>query len=133
MEKIITDLLNYALDNNIGLTITKLLSPETPSLVDTKTKHIVFNTNWHDQNQLAFNLAHEISHVTNGDQSLTPLYFTPSKSKFELEANAGAIRLLLPYYMADKVPDQLNTYSFMECFSIPSHLEDIVVKEIKNY
>lgn len=133
MEHIITNLINYALDNNIGVTALRVLSPYTASAVDTKTRHIVFNLNWHNQNQLAFSLAHEISHVLNGDESLTPLYFTPSKSKFELEANIGAVKMLLPYYVADKEVDQLNSYDFMKCFGIPSHLEDIIIEEIKNY
>lgn len=133
MDNIITDLLNYALDNKIGVTATSLLSSDTPSLVDTKKHHIIFNTNWRNQNQLAFSLAHEISHVLNGDNSLTPLYFTPSKAKFELQANTGAIKMLLPYYVADKEVNQLNSYDFMKCFGIPSHLEDIVIEEIRSY
>ncbi|WP_076645653.1 ImmA/IrrE family metallo-endopeptidase [Latilactobacillus sakei] len=133
MDGIITNLLNYALDNDIGITATKLLSAHTPSVVDVQTRHIVFNTNWYNQKQLAFTLAHEISHVMNNDNSVKPLYFTPTKLKFEYSANVEAIKLLLPYYMADKEVDQLNSFSFMQCFAIPSHLEDIVIDEIKNY
>lgn len=133
MERIITHLLNYALDNGIGITATKLLGDETPSAVDTNTRHIVFNTNWHDQKQLAFTLAHEISHIMNGDASVKPLYFTPSKAKFEYAANIGAIKLLLPFYLDNKDKSCINLYDFMFTFDIPMYLEDVIQEELGNY
>lgn len=132
MERIITHLLNYALENGIGITATKLLSDETPSAVDTNTRHIVFNTNWYDQKQLAFTLAHEISHIMNGDASVKPLYFTPSKAKLEYAANVGAIKLLLPFYLDNKDKSYINLYDFMFTFDIPMYLEDVVQDEISN-
>lgn len=130
MNQIITALLNCAMDNGIGLVISKDLSPYTPSAVDTQERRIVFNMNWHNQKQLAFSLAHEIGHVLNGDSSVKPLYFTPNKNKLEYEANATAIRMLLPFYLEGKEKSHIRIYDFIEGFGIPTYLEDVVIDEL---
>lgn len=133
INEIVTDLLNYAFDHGIALIMTKKLSPYTPSAVDTLSKKIIFNMNMYDKNQMPLQLAHEIKHIENGDESSELLCFTPTKAKLEFKANVGAIHMLLPYYMEDKEPQQVNVYDFMDCFSIPSHLEDAVTEAIRNY
>lgn len=130
MDKIITDLLNYAMDNNITLMITRELSPYTPSAVDTQRRSIVFNVNWYNKKQLAFSLAHEIGHILNGDNSLEPLYFTPNKVKLEHGANVLAIKTLIPYYLEGKEKSHIRAYDFMEGFGIPAYLEDVVINEL---
>lgn len=133
MDQIITDLLNYAMDHNISLIISRDLSPYTPSAVDTQMRKIIFNANWYNRKQLAFSLAHEIGHILNGDSSVKPLYFTPNKTKLEYEANTTAIRLLLPYYLEDREKSHIKSYDFMDGFGIPPYLEDTVIEMIKNY
>lgn len=59
----------------------------------------------------------------NGASSDKPLYFTPSKAKFEYAANIGAIKLLLPFYLDSKDKSCIN---FMLSFNIPMYLEDVV-------
>lgn len=133
IDEIVTDLLNYAFDHGIALIMTRQLSPHAPSAVDTFSKRIIFNMNMYDRKQMPLQLAHEIKHIENGDESTELLYFTPTKAKMEFRANVGAIHMLLPYYMNEKEPDQVNMYDFMDCFSIPSHLEDTVTEAIKSY
>lgn len=128
----LTILFNYALDNGIGVQFMSL-SPETPPAVNVNTKLIAMNSNWHNQAELPFQFAHEISHIILGQQADGILYFTPSKYGMELDANRNAIRLLLPFYMEEKEKSHVNIHDFMECFAIPYHLEDIVVEEISNY
>ncbi|MHB9289657.1 ImmA/IrrE family metallo-endopeptidase [Latilactobacillus curvatus] len=133
MDRIITDLLNYAMDHNINLMITRELSPYTPSAVDTQRRSVVFNANWHNEKQLAFSLAHEIGHILNGDSSIEPLYFTPNKAKLEHGANALAIKMLIPFYLEDKEKSHIKAYDFMEGFGIPAYLEDVVIDELNEY
>ena len=133
IDEIVTDLLNYAFDHGIALIMTRQLSPYAPSAVDTVSKRIIFNMNMYDKKQMPLQLAHEIKHIENGDKSTEFLYFTPTKARMEFKANVGAIHMILPYYMNEKEPDQVNIYDFMECFSIPSHLEDAVTEAIRNY
>lgn len=133
MDNIINDLLNYALDKGIGLIMTKELSPDTTSFADINRNRIVFNLNYRNKKQLAFQLAHEIKHFENGDKSNGVLYFTPRKNKVEFDANVGAIKMLVPYYMDGKERSQINIYDFMECFAVPSHLEPAVTKEFMEH
>lgn len=130
-DNIITDLFNYALDQGIGVEFM-CLSPDTPPAANVNSKLIAMNSNWHNKDEIPFQFAHEISHITLKQQFDGILYFTPFKYGLELDANRNAIKMLLPYYVADKEVDQLNSYDFMQCFGIPYHLEDIVIDEIRN-
>ena len=133
IDEIVTDLLNYAFDHGIALIMTRQLSPHAPSAVDTFSKRIIFNMNMYDRKQMPLQLAHDIKHIENGDESTQLLYFTQSKAKMEFRANVGAIDMLLPFYIDEKEPQQINIYNFMDCFSIPSHLEEAVTEAIRNY
>ncbi|SPS04296.1 ImmA/IrrE family metallo-endopeptidase [Latilactobacillus sakei] len=130
MDNIINDLLNRALGKGIGLIMTRELSPDTTSFADINNNRIVFNLNYRNQKQLAFQLAHELAHFENGDKSNGLLYFTPRKNKVEFNANVGAIKMLAPYYVDGKDSSQINIYDFMDCFAIPSHLEPAIEKEL---
>jgi len=131
MDEILTDLMNLALKNGIGFTATDKLGPFTPSASNTQTKQVVLNLNWHIKNQLAFQMAHELAHILNGDVSNQVLYFTPYKNGIELEANRTAIKMIMPYYLRDRRIDQINPVEFMEIFAIPSHLASVVKYELR--
>ncbi|APX73381.1 ImmA/IrrE family metallo-endopeptidase [Companilactobacillus allii] len=126
-------LMNLAFDNNIAVIMEDKFSPYTPAAVDTKTKVIVINSNWHIQNQIPFQLAHEIGHVLNDDGSKACLYFSPSKFGIEGHANKTAIQLLIPLYFSNIEYIHANTVRFMEAFNIPLYLEDTVIDEIQSY
>lgn len=133
MDNILTNLMNLAMDNGIAVQASGDLSPDTPCAVNTKTKTILLNTNLRNKKQLAFQFAHEIGHILNGDHSNEMLYYTPTRNAIETRANQSAIKLLLPYYIDDKDTDRINLNEFMSLFAIPTHLEDIVKSEIINY
>lgn len=131
MDEILTDLANFALENKISFMATSKLGPNTPSASDTEARSVVLNLNWHIKKQLAFQLAHEIAHIVNGDVSNQVLYFTPGKTGIELEANRTAIKLVMPYYLRDRRADQVNPVEFMNIFAIPSHLASTVKSELR--
>jgi len=130
-DEILTDLMNFAFKHDIGFTATDRLSPVTPSAVDTETRRIVLNLNWHIKRQIPYQFAHEIGHIINGDHANGPLYFTPGKNRIEFEANRSAVKLIMPYYLYDRRADQINPLEFMHAFAIPSHLESMVESELR--
>lgn len=89
-------LLDLASVCGIEVTFDDRLSAYTPCTADLETRRIMANPNWHIPRQLPFQLGHEITHILNEDSNM--LYFTPSKSGIEGNANRGAISLLVPMY-----------------------------------
>ncbi|APX73143.1 ImmA/IrrE family metallo-endopeptidase [Companilactobacillus allii] len=133
INEITSSLMNLAFDNHISVIMEDKFSPYTPAAVDTKTKIIVINNNWHIQNQIPFQLAHEIGHVLNGDGFKACLYFSPAKNGIEGHANKTAIHLLVPLYFENIEYTYANAVRFMEAFNIPLYLENTVITEIKTY
>ena len=136
LNDIIIDLLNYALDCRIGFELTYELDDHTTSLSDTHRRKIIINMGYYRQHQIPLQIGHEITHVNHADRSYhnligyDSLYSDPLT---ENSANQGAIHLLLPYYLRDKNPEQINIYTFMNYFDIPDHLTQLVKLEINNY
>ncbi|MFL2063259.1 ImmA/IrrE family metallo-endopeptidase [Latilactobacillus sakei] len=131
-SEIMNSLFNYAFDNGISLLFVRL-DPYTPPATNVRTKRILMNSSWHNKVELPLQFAHEIGHIMLEQEYSGLLYYTPSKFGMEFEANKYAINLLLPFYMDEKEPGQVNIYDFMEYFSIPGHLEDAVTEAVKNY
>lgn len=131
-SEIMNSLFNYAFDNGISMTFMHL-DPYTPPATNVRTKKILMNNNWHNKAELPIQLAHEIGHVMLEQESSGLLYYTPSKFGMEFEANKYAVNLLLPFYMEDKESQQVNVYDFIDCFSVPYHLEEAVTEAIRNY
>ncbi|WP_125705915.1 ImmA/IrrE family metallo-endopeptidase [Companilactobacillus mishanensis] len=132
INEITSSLMNYAFDHGFTVIFENKLSSHTPSLVDTDHHTIIVNSNWHKQNQIPFHLAHELGHLLNNDHANSCLYFTPLKNGIEGRANKKAIDLLIPYYIEDKLPEQINNTDFMKSFDIPAYLSDIVNEELQN-
>jgi len=133
MDNIMTELINYAMwEKHITVKLSSELSPYTPSVADSETRSILINTNWHLPQQLPLHLAHEIAHIVNGDHATHPLYFSPLQAdyKMELNANRTAIKMLIPYYLADRDREHVNVNEFMNIFVVPSHLEKMCREEL---
>ncbi|KRM98570.1 hypothetical protein FC24_GL001164 [Loigolactobacillus rennini DSM 20253] len=130
LPEIITYLLNLALANHINIEATRALSSETPSLVIADQHKIIINLNWHNQKELPFQIAHEISHLLNHDDGV--LYYTAFsfKSKIEAAANSTAIELLAEYYCDNFIVNDINPVEFMEVFGIPQNLEHQVTNKL---
>ncbi|QER67607.1 ImmA/IrrE family metallo-endopeptidase [Paucilactobacillus nenjiangensis] len=130
MNKVITYLLNLAMENMIGIDLAPL-SPETPSMAIADENRIIINMNWHNQKELPFQIAHEIAHILNHDDGV--LYFTTyaSKSKYEVHANLTAVDLLIDYYNMYKGDiENVNVVNFMEQFGIPLDMENQVMDKL---
>lgn len=127
-----TYLMQIAYDNQIAITFFDNLDPSTPPASDTRVRKIAMNSRWHNKSEIPFQLAHELGHILLDHQSSEVLYFTPYKYGLELEANKYAISLLLPMYLEDKNKEDINVHRFMDTFSIPYHLEDVVIQEINS-
>lgn len=130
---IIDKLSNMAKDLHIRIEWSDLFSKYTPPASSTKYQSVVMNANWHNQNELAFQLAHEIAHVLNHDDCEMAFYHASysSQERIEREANIGAIKLLLPIFK--DMGYENNPVTFMQIFNVPGYLFDIVVKMMKNY
>lgn len=134
MEDYLRALENYACIYDIAVYHTRLHS-HTPCAASPKHKNVLVNDNYFIQNQLPFQLAHEICHVLHGDDSFSTLYQeTDLKTKIEYEANRDAIKILLKLY-AKRLdePELLNYATFEQVFCIPSKLDDVVQQAFKTY
>lgn len=133
MNEIMTALMNQAFfDHHIKIILSSEAGPYTPSATHTESRTIIINMNWHDKKQIPLQMAHEMGHIINGDHASRPVYFSAMQTDYpmELEANRTAIQLLLPFYLRDKETESVNSQEFMDAFSVPSHLENIVKEEI---
>lgn len=132
MDQSLNYLIGVAWDAKIGLQFCKL-SPTTPSVASVDQRLIILNTNWYNQKELSFQLAHEIAHILNQDSGI--LYYTTAvnHSKIEGCANVGAIKLLIPFYFDNCENNLLNVDNFMENFAIPGYLRDKCIDLIKQY
>lgn len=122
-----------AYDKGFSVILDDRFTSHTPSAANPFTNTIVINENWYKPEQLSFQLAHELGHLINKDGTSACLYFSPSKSGIEGNANRTAIRLLLPLYLEEKDKEQVNITKFMNDLDMPHYLEDMVEKEILNY
>lgn len=129
---IIDRLLDMAKRLDIRVEWSDLFNKYTPPASSTKYQSIVMNNNWHNQNELAFQLAHEIAHVLNHDDCEMAFYHASysSQERIEREANIGAIKLLLPIF--EDMGYENNPIKFMQLFHVPNYLFDNVVKVMKN-
>lgn len=128
----VTYLMNLAIENNIGVEFMNL-SPTTPPGVNVKGKLIAMNANWHNRDDLPIQLAHELGHIFNNDDSQSCLYFSPSKNGIEGKANQTGISILMRPYLASKEKENISSTDFITTFHLPLSLESIVVDEIKKY
>ena len=124
-----------AVDYHIDVDWTDDLNPFTPPACSVLTRKILMNRSWHAPVSVAFQLAHEMSHIINGDDSDFVFYnasFT-GKQSVEYKANVGAVKLLVPYYYQDVEKENANVYDFINQFDVPSFLAGVVREQTKEY
>lgn len=130
-DDIMSYLDNIAIDNNIRV-IWEHFDPYTPPGASYEDMCIVMNLDWHNQDELVFQYAHELSHIIRGDKSDLAFYNTSrnNKSGIEYQTNAIAVRLLVPFYCNDTDIKDINVYDFIERYCIPRYLVDVATDEI---
>lgn len=124
-----------ASNHDISVIWTDKLAPETPPGCSLHYRSIVMNLNWHRPAEISFQLAHEISHILNGDETDICFYhatFT-GKHSVEYKANTGAVKLMVPFYCQGVPKETINVYDFMESYEVPSYLDNVVREEVHNY
>ena len=124
-----------AMDYHIDVKWTDDLNSFTPPACSVLTRKILMNRKWHKPISIAFQLAHEMSHIINGDDSDFVFYnasFT-GKQSVEYKANIGAVKLLVPYYYKDIEKENVNIYGFINHFDVPSFLTNVVREQTKEY
>ncbi|PIO83569.1 hypothetical protein BSQ39_08330 [Loigolactobacillus backii] len=133
-EDILAELERYACRHGIKVRWASKLNPHTPPVVSVHFRTIVMNSNWEDKNEYPLQLAHEITHIEDGDpDNLILPYSNVAQMDYgvEYKANRGAIDMLLPYYTETFLDlSELNAVEFMQQFSIPSHLEGYVTSKV---
>lgn len=120
-----------AAELNIKVRWAYTLNEYTPPSASSKYNCIVMNANWHNPDELIFQLAHEIAHIQNHDDCELAFYHASfySKERCEREANIGAIKLLMPIFK--DMGYEMNPVTFMQVFNVPGYLFDNVVKIMK--
>lgn len=131
MDIIIVNLMKYAYDHKITVILTNHFDGHTPSASRPDTKTIVVNTNWHEEKEIPFQMAHELGHVVNGDEGT--LYYSSfsNKSKYERAANMTGLDILIPIYVDATGYTFNNVSPFMEQFGIPNYLLNAVISRFK--
>lgn len=133
-DDIMSYLDNIAIDNNIRV-IWEHFDPYTPSGASYEDMCVVMNLDWHNQHELVFQYAHELSHIIRGDKTDLAFYNTShnNKSGIEYQTNAIAVRLLVPFYCNDTDIKDINVYDFIDRYCIPEYLADVVKSEITKF
>lgn len=134
MSDAIWYLLKVAADHHIDVQWAGVLSEFTPPACRYDTRIVCMNLNWHRHTELPFQLAHELSHIINGDPG-DACFYTSSftgKSSVEYKANVGAVKLLVPFYCQETIKNNINVYNFEQMYDIPGYLTDVVCEQVKD-
>lgn len=135
MEEAVWYLLKIASQHHIDVQWSGVLSKYTPPACRYDTRIVCMNMNWHRHTEIPFQLAHELSHIINGDPGDACFYdasFT-GKSSVEYKANVGAVRLIIPYYCGETEKEIINANDFEEVYDIPKYLDNVVREQIAKY
>lgn len=135
MNDAIWYLLKIASKHHIDVQWVGVLSRYTPPACRYDTRIVCMNLNWHRQTEIPFQLAHELSHIINGDPGDACFYnssFT-GKSSIEYKANLGAVKLLVPFYCQETDKENVNICNFEATYDIPSYLSGVVCEQVKEY
>ena len=117
MNEVITWLMNYCMDHDIGIIYKKNLPQTAPSDSWHNPKLIIFNANYYKVNERPFMLAHEIGHVVEEVPEYYKLAYLGIE-KGEFSANRFAINLLSLYCMENDIWYE-TYYDFAQAFDIP--------------
>ena len=126
------DILDYLLYLCRSLCINYKISDELdssiPDISVPSQRKIIINANYDTNVEVAFRLAHEISHVMLGNYEENCVYqfSIGTRKRSEHEANENAIRVLGKFVYADTPVEYRNYINFMNEFGLPSSFESMV-------
>lgn len=134
MNEVITWLMNYCMDHDIGIIHKKNLPETAPSDSWHNPKLIIFNANYYKVNERPFMLAHEIGHVVEEVPEYYKLAYL-GMEKGEFSANRFAINLLSLYCMENDIWYE-TYYDFAQAFGIPKdkyYVLEFVFESMKEF
>lgn len=134
-DDVLAYLSEVAIKQNIKVIWSDALSAYTPPACYVPRRIVMMNQFWHNKQDIPFQLAHEMSHVINGDDTDMVFYNASytGKQSVEYKANVGAVKLLIPFYCGNRNKEQANAYEFESIFNVPPYLNDAVIEQIKEY
>jgi hypothetical protein len=133
LDEFLGQVLNYGYHHDIGYLIEPMEDPLTPPVSDTANRVIILNANWPTPREMAFQAAHEFSHVLNGDVGQYHYATSPARNRVEAAANRRALSIVIPMYFDNVDPDCANYQEFMDNLAIPYWLEDEARHQITDY
>lgn len=132
LDHFLTAVLNRALDYHVGFEIVPL-SPEQSPVVDTRRRYIILNSNWPKPKELAFQAAHELGHILDGDVGHFAYSNGCADTKVEGNANRTALSIVVPIYFDEIEQADANVEQFMDELAIPSWLHDASQTAISDF
>ena len=126
------DILDYLLylcrDLGINYKISDELDSSIPDISVPSQRKIIINANYDTNVEVAFRLAHEISHVMLGNYEENCVYqfSIGTRKRSEHEANENAVKILGKFVYADTPVEYRNYINFMNEFGLPSSFESMV-------
>ncbi|WP_048705231.1 ImmA/IrrE family metallo-endopeptidase [Companilactobacillus ginsenosidimutans] len=125
MDELLEFLFNYAIDHGIGFVMMKDAKPNWPSVSVPDSGLIFINRNIANQNELPFQVAHEIGHMICNEDYPQSNVSNTVKLKCEKQANEFAIELLLKYcrFTDNEIENPLE---FMNEFDIPDKFQALI-------
>lgn len=131
------DILDYLLylcrSLGINYRISDELDSSIPDICVPSQRKIIINANYDTHVEVAFRLAHEISHIMLGNYQENHLYqfSIGTRKRSEREANENAVKILGKFVYADTPVEYRNYINFMNKFGLPSSFEPMVEDIIK--
>ena len=126
------DILDYLLylcrDLGINYKISDELDSSTPDICVPSQRKIIINANYATNVEVAFRLAHEVSHIMLGNykENIVYQFSIGTRRASEREANENAIRVLGKFVYSDTPVEYRNYINFMNEFGLPTSFESIV-------
>lgn len=132
---VLYELQKKAVKDGIEIIWTDGLGKTTPPAASVKRRRIIMNLKWIKQDELTFQLAHEMAHIYHDDPHDEYLYYSNRYTKSEIEnaANIGALNLIMPFYMHDREGEMANPIDFMQSYDVPGYLSESVDKCMRGF
>lgn len=131
MNDFLADVINVAMSCGVSVMQEPLSHDHAVPMCDPESKSILLNSIWHNPREMAFQCAHELSHLLNDDEA--PAYYATISTGSEGSANHSAVDLLVPMYFADTEAEDANVRRFMDDLAVPNWLEDYAADSICNF
>ena len=129
MSDVVTFLLNYAFDNNIGTTLFNDYDETWPSVAIPESNMMMINMKWYEQEEIPIMIAHEIGHMLDDTDCIDYETNNIIKTKSECRASKIGLNLLIDY--CHKMDHEFNSIdAFMHQFKIPKNLRYLLETKI---